>query len=233
MPNKLVSDLIIVAGHAPFKADVSNCPKDPSQDKHWELNPDFQLGEPPFYLQHIRKGLELVTANPSSLLLFSGGLTRPDTHWTEAETYLAIARSFDEFSDIDMWSRVSLEEYARDSFENLVFGLCRFHQFAAKLPESVSVISWGFKKDRFQFHADTIGWGNRFHFVGPNNPTDIDGANKGESKALRQFEDSPYGTDGTLREKRIARTFGSRNHGYENCSMLSELVGRLEDSVSI
>lgn len=228
MQNKLVNDLIVVAGHAPFQADVSCCPTDPLLDKHWVLNPNFQLGEPPFYLEHIRCGLELVTSNPASLLLFSGGLTRPNTHWTEAKTYVSIAKSFAEFSDVDIWDRVDVEEYARDSFENLTFGICRFWQLTGKEPANVRVVSWSFKEERFRFHAKTLRLNNRFEYFGVNDPDDLDGAKIGESKALKLFFESPEGTSGVLLKKRIERNFGDREHGYQDCPAYSSLIERLE-----
>ena len=118
MQSKTATNLILVAGHAAFKSTIDSCPEDPGQDDWWILNPQFQLGEPPFYVEHIRHGLNLLSSSLDSILVFSGGLTRPDTHWTEAETYLTIAQSMkSSFPDLD-WSRVAKEEFARDSLEN-------------------------------------------------------------------------------------------------------------------
>jgi len=47
---------------------------------------------------------------------------------------------------------------ARDSFENLLFGVCRFRERAGHYPDTVTVVSWGFKAARFDLHRETLRW---------------------------------------------------------------------------
>src|ERR1039458_1717844 len=124
-----LQDLILVAGHAVFREETQSVPDPPERDDGWYLQ-DFQEGEPPFYIEHIRRGVVLLANNPAALLVFSGGHTRPGLgRWSESLTYRKIAEHFDWWvPDIDWRKAVAAhtteEECARDSFENLLFGVC-------------------------------------------------------------------------------------------------------------
>ena len=45
--------------------------------------------------------------------------------------------------------RAISEEYARDSYENLLFSLCRFFEVTERYPDKITVIGFGFKERRF------------------------------------------------------------------------------------
>ncbi len=93
MSDLQLQDLVLVAGHAAFKSTVTGVPNDPESDDSWVLQ-DFQIGEPPFYLEHIRRGVVLAANNPVALLVFSGGRTRHESGpWSEAKTYHEVAMS--------------------------------------------------------------------------------------------------------------------------------------------
>eukprot|EP01037_Dinobryon_pediforme_P037403 gene37403-44865_t len=56
-------------------------------------------------------------------------------------------------------SNVYLEEYARDSFENLLFSICRFREVVGTYPKSISVVGFDFKGKRFsEHHRKAIGF---------------------------------------------------------------------------
>lgn len=83
--------LIVVACHAVY---VSEDFTDPLSDLSWFLQ-DFQKGEPPFYVEHIRKGVELADNDKKALLVFSGGQTRYEAGpRSEAQSYWMIANHF-------------------------------------------------------------------------------------------------------------------------------------------
>ncbi|MFN0123220.1 MAG: hypothetical protein ACKV2V_22180, partial [Blastocatellia bacterium] len=133
-----LSDLIIVAGHAIYTADDFDHPE---RDENWCLQ-SFQKGEPPFYLEHIRHGIELVAANEKALLYFSGGMTRVEAgRRSEGGSYRLLAEHCGWLSP-GIADRVHAEEYARDSFENLLFGLCGFHEITGAWPRQLTVVSW-------------------------------------------------------------------------------------------
>ena len=189
--NKL-DTLILVAGHAIYVAsDFSN----PSRDDSWLLQP-FQKGEPPSFIQHIEAGVSLAAMDQSSLLVFSGGQTRVDAGArSEAGSYWLIGEHVVNWDD-SVRFRSTTEDYARDSFENLLFGICRFFECTARYPRVVKVVSWRFKEARFDLHRIALRLPRcRYSFVGVNNPAPdkLVRAEEGEHTAAAQFADDPYG----------------------------------------
>lgn len=243
MTQSQLQDLVLVGGHAPFKAAVSDVPADSQCDEPWVLQP-FQSGEPPFYLEHIRQGVALTRDNPRSLLIFSGGRTRPEAgEWSEARTYLEIARShrfwrsdaggptspsFDE-----MTRRTTTEVFARDSFENLLFAICRFQQCVGSYPRNVMAVGWAFKAERFGLHRKALSYPSpRFQYLGVNDPVDPDSAREGERNAIGLFRKFPYGAGGPLAEKRARRNPFSQEHDYRRCPGLQSFFAFMDQGAN-
>jgi DUF218 domain len=150
------TNLIIVPGHAAFKETVTSLPKDIEDDSNWALQ-SFQVGEVPYYIEHIDAGLTLLKQLKDSALIFSGGRTRDDVgEWSEAASYLAIAETLISWERTFL-ERVLLEEYARDSFENLLFSLHAFRNQLGSLPEHIYVTGWKFKRARYEQHFEALG----------------------------------------------------------------------------
>jgi hypothetical protein len=207
-----LENLILVAGHAVYIANNFDTPTD---DRNWYLQ-EFQKGEPPFYIEHIYRGVELTTADVKSLLVFSGGQTRLEAGpKSEAQSYWMIADHFCWWWRTNVKIRATTEEFAQDSFQNLLFGICRFYECTGRYPEVVTVISWAFKKQRFELHRDAIRFPTEsFHFMGANNPVDLAGAMKGEGKAIDSFAADPYGAGKDLGSKRTERNPFDRTPPY-------------------
>ena len=215
-----LQDLILVAGHAPFDIGTTVVPPNPERDGGWKLEP-YQFGEPPFYIEHIRRGVVLCAHNPAALLVFSGGTTRENGGWSEAETYKAIADKFDWWirdpplagSTIlrgDVKNRSTVEICARDSFENLLCGICKFQLMVGRYPRNVTVVGWAFKRTRFELHRAAIRFpSSRMQYDGFNDPLDMKAAWKGERNTISLFIADHYGTDSApkhLGDKRKTRT---------------------------
>jgi hypothetical protein len=219
--------LLLVPCHAVYDARSAD---NPVSDAAWNLQ-DFQAGEAPFYIEHIRRGAAIAAADPSVRLLFSGGATRREAGpQTEAEGYLAVARFFSWWGEDAVSARTETETFARDSFENVLFGLCRFRALYGVYPDDVIVAGWEFKRARFELHRRAIGFpAERFAYVGVNNPPDLAVALEGERRnASLPFEADPYGTTGVLAEKRAARNPFQRTPPYaterpELASLLSHV----------
>jgi hypothetical protein len=227
--------LILVAGHGMYVAPDFI---DPRSDKSWLLQ-DFQKGEPPLYIEHIACGIDLAAADEKSLLVFSGGQTRAEAGpRSEAQGYWMIAEYVLHWKQAAVRPRSTTEEYARDSFENLLFGICRFFECTQRYPRLVRVVSWKFKEERFNLHRAAIRLpSSRYEFVGVNNPIDLEGAKRGERLTKDQFTEDPYGVrmappDASSRErrnylgeKRKERNPFNRNHPYsKTCPSLAELL---------
>jgi hypothetical protein len=207
-----IEHLIVVAGHAVY---VGHGGEPPDRDSGWLLQ-SHQRGEPPFYIEHIRAGAALAAADERSLLVFSGGQTRWDAGpRSEAESYWTLAEHFDWWSAPELRARAVTEEFARDSFENLLFGICRFREATGRYPRTVGVVSWAFKEARFQFHRETLRFpASRFRFHGVNQPADLPAAQRGEHDAVAAFRADPFATGGELGAKRADRNPFDRRPPY-------------------
>lgn len=215
---------VIVAGHAILKR-FDNLESDAS----WHLL-DFQKGEPRHYIRHVQRGVELTAADPNALLILSGGQSRKEAGpRSEAQSYFAVADLHDWWNSPDVSTRTITEESARDSFENLLFGICRFHEYAGDWPQHVSLVSWAFKHDRFHLHREAIAWPEaRFTYDGPNNPDDFGQALVAERNAIRNYTADPYSSSEMYVRKRAERNPFRRQHGYSiSCPELIPLLNHL------
>jgi hypothetical protein len=197
--------LVLVAGHAIY---VGQDRHGAGTDDSWILQ-NYQKGEPPCYIEHIRFGVELAAHLPASLLVFSGGQTRQKAGpRSEGQSYWTLADQFAWWGNAEVQSRATVEEFARDSFENLLFGIARFRECAGHYPKSIEIVGWEFKRARFDLHRRAVKWpadSGRFRYHGVNNPPDLAGSLVGESIARAAFELDPFGTEEPLRSKRQRR----------------------------
>lgn len=222
---KSPQDLVIVACHAPLRAELTEPPVDPEREDNWVLLP-YQHGEVPFYLDHIRRGAVLAAHNPAALLVFSGSRSRPAAgRWSEAASYREVARRMGWWTSsarsdlrLELDRRSALEEYGLDSFENLLFSICRFQELSGTYPRHVTVVSWAFKSMRFEVHRRALRWPmNRFRFVGHGDPFDLQAAEESELSTLQAFLQDPHGRGPELTRKRKARNPFDQHHRYGEC----------------
>lgn len=202
----------------------------------WYLLP-YQKGRglPSAIVSHIKAGILKAHEDDESLLIFSGGETRAVTGpLTEASSYFRVADA------MELWphsssvrARTVTEEFATDSFENLLFSICRFREVTGRYPEQISVVSFTFKQRRFEtLHAPALQFPNsRFEYVGVDPPAetgfDLAASSQGElENAALPFEEDPYGCHSpVLQEKRKARNPFSRTPPYElTCPEMKALL---------
>lgn len=130
--------------------------------------------------------------------------------------------------------RMTTENYALDSFQNLLFSIARFYEFTGTYPQRITVVSYEFKKDRFtDLHAHAIRWptnkylpggSRRFTYVG----IDDEGSSSAKlhDTAYDLFELDMYGCYGRLLDKRRKRNWSRRIQPYT--STAPELAGLLD-----
>jgi len=213
-----IDHLVIVTGHA-ILLDKFNYMK----DEAWVLESFQKGGQVQTFVDHILKGIEIAQNDERSLLVFSGGQTRPlagprsegQSYWNLAHHIYRNDRAMDKF----LLERVVSEEFARDSYENVLFSLCRFFEMTGRYPEKVTVIGFGFKERRFSdLHRKAVRFPQeRFSYIG------IDPANA-DLKELDRLENAnagmhfaadPYGcSSSVLAGKRLSRNPFRRMHGY-------------------
>ncbi|EGN99619.1 hypothetical protein SERLA73DRAFT_179724 [Serpula lacrymans var. lacrymans S7.3] len=233
-----LSHLIIVPGHAIWTGVWAEQTLD---EDYWVLE-DYQRGHSAArlsaFVSHITRGAELALGDQRSLLVFSGGQTRIGSTTTEAESYMRLALTTNVFlsasstpstRDEIPFSRATTENYALDSFENLLFSIARFHEYTGRYPKQITVVGYEMKRRRFtELHRAAIRWSEaRFGYVG------IDPVGEGGAKALEgEFQNGympytvdTYGCHDYLLQKRRLRNVFARFHSYFSSS--PELGGLL------
>lgn len=232
-PTKVFSDsapdhMILVPGHSVVRVEKLSLA--PTSDSAWYLLPYQQQQDfSQIIMSHIRWGVKLLHSDEKALLIFSGGQTRGDVGpMSEAASYYYAAQQAGLIGGTEqatedglrLQSRVFLEEYARDSYENLLFGQCRFREVTGAYPKRVTVVGFDFKQYRYStLHRAAAGLReDTFVYVGiramhPN--FNYTRAEAGERAAVEAFSKDPYGcggmvsTDG-LSEAEAAAALGAK-----------------------
>ncbi|KAK9727448.1 hypothetical protein K7432_001830 [Basidiobolus ranarum] len=203
--NKL-EEIVIVAGHAIYKGNEEE--NQLHLEDNWVLEEFQKNGQIEVFLKHIEAGVSLAKDRPNSLLVFSGGQTRDKAGArSEAQSYWVLAEKMGLLDTSEILHRAVTEEHARDSYENILFSLCRFHEVTGSYPKNITIIGFEFKRVRFtEIHRKALGIPNeRFHYIG------IDGSlmnlpTVGESlNSLEPFKKDLYGCHGSLLEKKVSR----------------------------
>jgi len=189
--------LIIVAGHAVW----TGCSSEQRKDEEFWILEERQRGGGNIeaFFGHIEQGVRMAVADNSSLLVFSGGQTRPGSLITEAQSYhqLAVAshllESPGDSTALPASKRVVSESFALDSFQNLLFSLARFREVTGLYPRKITVVGFGMKKRRFvELHRKAIRWPESdFQYVG----LDVTGDNSIAYAGENQFGYTPYSKD--------------------------------------
>lgn len=207
-PYPNLHNLVMVAGHAVYTS--TGC-DNANREGSWFLE-SYQKhpGQAATFLHHIRTGVESTASDENALLLFSGGETRKDAGpRSEAQSYWSVAESSNWFgAKQEVRWRALTEEHARDSFENLLFSICRFKELTGNYPWNITVVSYDFKENRFaNLHRLALRFpASRFFYKGtPASPSSVAAASKGETSVQLQFQEDPYGCVGPLHTKRVAR----------------------------
>ncbi|OCH89020.1 hypothetical protein OBBRIDRAFT_44830 [Obba rivulosa] len=221
-----LTHLIVVAGHAIWKGNDAAEILDEDQ---WILE-IYQRGggRVNAFVQHIMTGAQLAAEDANSLLIFSGGQTRPSSTTTEAESYMRIAVLSDVLpisppvSGLDVTVRATTEDYALDSFQNLLYAIARFHEYTNRYPENITVVGYEMKRRRFtELHRAALRWPeSRFRYIG----VDVDGEEAVKAKdgeimnGYLPYTFDLYGCHGLLLSKRRARNPFHRFHPYYTSS---------------
>lgn len=213
--------LVLVAGHAiPYRFDRLHT------DEGWYLK-SFQIQEGGLYLEHVRRGVELAAEMPDSLLIFAGGQSDAAAGpRSEGQGYWLAAEYHGWFGAPEVRIRATTEEFSLDSFQNLLFGICRFREFTGASPEAIVAVGWKFKGPRFDVHRNALRFPRtRFRYEGVNDPPSLETNLPFEQARLRLFEGDPYGVSPDAAGKREARNVFRRQHGYSiGCPELAPLL---------
>ncbi|GAA5974747.1 hypothetical protein JCM11641_007250 [Rhodosporidiobolus odoratus] len=236
-PHSNLKHLVMVPGHAIWQGcDASRA----TDDHDWILEPMQKGGAVRTYLKHIVKGAEIAVRDPEALLIYSGGQTRPSADLTEGLGYARLAKAgnlYSQFMSDDQlrisnggdFDRVTTEDFAMDSMENVLFSIARFKEFTGRYPTFITVVGYGMKRRRYEdIHRASVRWpSGAFKYIGIDNEGETSGDYEGERKyGLTPFLSDNYGCHGALLAKRRKRNPFRRFHGYH--SSAPELARLLE-----
>ncbi|KAF8813708.1 hypothetical protein BYT27DRAFT_6352731 [Phlegmacium glaucopus] len=221
-----LNNLIVVPCHAIWRGSDSWL-----EDKDWILESYQQgAGRVRAFYEHIARSAELANKDPHSLLIFSGGQTKPLSSTTEAESYLRLAQAARLLPDQLLFERSTTENYALDSFQNLLFSIARFHEFTGHFPSTITVVGYEFKRPRFtKLHREALRWpSDKFNYVGvdPEDGHRSDAVHGEQQNGYLPYTHDKYGCHSMLLTKRRQRNPHSRFHPYHISS--PELVPLLE-----
>ncbi|KAG7660726.1 uncharacterized protein J8A68_005688 [[Candida] subhashii] len=220
--------LIILPCHSIWKQGGQTLGVDQNE---WHLA-DFQLeGQDHLVFRaQILDSLKLLQQDEDSYLIISGGATKKEAGpVSEALSYFQLAQHFI-CDDTTLLDRINLEEFARDSFENVIFSLCRFYEIFGAYPENITVVGFEFKRGRFVLHhlEQALCFPKeKVTYIGSSPITDhlteeareryYQELESNEFKhALRYFQQDWYGINGSLKEKKKIRNPYNKYHGYAN-----------------
>lgn len=218
-----VDHLIIVPCHGVYKLGEL-----PHRQQSWHMA-DFQLegNDHLCFLEHLDIALKELEKNFHAYLIISGGETKKEAGpISEAFSYYAIIEK--QVREEIGFDRVTTENYARDSFENVIFLICRFYEVFKRYPEYITIIGFEFKRERFlnlhlsqalRFPRD------RVYYIGNSpNPNHLTKEEKDKyfedlrsseyRNAVQEFRKDWYGVQDVLMSKKEKRNPYSRLHGY-------------------
>ncbi|PSC70695.1 hypothetical protein C2E20_5810 [Micractinium conductrix] len=224
-PAPHLRNLVLVACHSVYTGlDFKHA----EEQSSWFLL-DYQQevpGQIHSFVQHIQLGVHEAAADPDALLLFSGGKTRRDAGpRAEGEGYWLVAEAAKWYGSQGVRERAFTEDKARDSFENLLFGLCRFYELTGHYPEFITVVGYDFKQRRFRdLHRTALRLPEEaFRYEGT--PALNAAAIQGEEATIAAFAADPYACSAALAAKRAQRDpFAAGGYDPSRCPHMAELL---------
>jgi len=229
MVERVESEMVIVPGHGVCKPGCTS-PSVADLDSSWV---GIFPGEGPFYIEHARKAVAIAATSERCVPVFSGGQTREDAgRRSEAESYWEICAEAGWWGSPGLEARALKEEYARDSFENLLFSIALFRREARTWPAKITVVGWRFKEKRYQLHRQALKWPeSRFAYVGVNDPAgeELKKALAGEKAKTDSVSRDLLLSGPEWRSQRETRDPFQRRHPYRGIdSNLDSLFDYLE-----
>jgi len=233
MPSHSRAHLVLVCCHATFRGG------NPDEEASWILQ-GFQqsdtkgkVGEHHTFMQHIAAGAAILSQDPESLLIFSGGKTQTQIDLSEAESYLRVGL-LKKFWQDEQSDRCAVESQATDSYQNLLFSIIQFWRLTGSFPARITVITHAFKERRFlELHAPAIKYpAEGLRVLGINPPmnlADLQDVQSGEVlRGYAVFSTDLYGVRDPVHSKRIVRGWCPENIKAMMNGLQSEVKRLLE-----
>ncbi|KAK6454044.1 uncharacterized protein RJT20DRAFT_65379 [Scheffersomyces xylosifermentans] len=226
-----VPKLVILPCHAIWKGGASLG----QNREEWHLV-NFQIEgyDHLAFRDHIERSLNYLNGDPETFLVISGGQTKIESGpVSESLSYYQLAEKLvlEDAKHRDkhhLLSRITTEEFSRDSFENVLFSICRYYEVHGSYPAEIVVIGFEFKRERFlKYHLEKALRfpTSRVAYIGnAPDPKDLaelerkayfEDLEKSEYNfAVKFFKDDWYGVRNPLAKKKSGRNPFNRYHGY-------------------
>ncbi|KAG7883312.1 hypothetical protein KL925_000706 [Ogataea polymorpha] len=250
-----MTTLILLPCHSVFTAAQTSNPSQTqlepqnngpgSSQCDWILAPfQYEANDHLSFVEHIHKAIELLNANSNARLVISGGFTKDGVSISESDSYLQVGRLRGLITEQNK-DRIYLDEYARDSYENLLLSIALFRKQTGNFPERTQIVGFEFKRYRFlELHAKVLKLKHVEYFgIGPNYPDAatlqipehewqtrrkcyFDELHSSEKKfATDLFEKDWFGCIGSkLYQKKVSRDPLKRGNGKEFYSQDTEPI---------
>ena len=171
------------------------------------------------YENQLRESIKTVQGKSYDLLIISGGYTKKEIEKSEAQGMVDWARDLG--LDIEEILFI-LEEYSRDSFENILFSMCRYYEEYEQFPNRIGICSWKSKEKRFKIIAEALKLPHYFLGVGEKEALARAEAQQLEKIGADPFHRSPY-----LASKRQQRDPWDKGNPYEKIEIFENLFKKL------
>jgi len=223
-----LAHLIVVPCHAIWKGTDSWTNEDDWHLEKYQKGP----GRVRAFYEHIERSAQLLDADSNSLLIFSGGQTKAVSTTTEAESYLHLAQAAGLVPVETEYSyphaRVTTENYAMDSYQNLLFSIARFREFTGHFPHKITIVGYDFKRQRFtELHRRALRWpSHKFEYVGldPDHDGSTTAMDGEKQNGYTPYSLDLYGCHSMLLNKRRQRNPFARFHPYyTSCPEMGDL----------
>lgn len=227
------TNLIILPCHSVYKDELlpegKIDPKAGIDSKSWILAP-FQVEADNHlsFIDQVERCKTLIDKRSEhAILMLSGGYAKHQLELSEARSYLNLGLQRGWFSESMINKSVYLEEFSRDSYENVLFSLAKFYKLFKKYPEVITIVGFEYEEPRFvDLHLKTLGYtGENAEYIGigPDFPErsqyeSVNDYNIRKDEFFKDLEESekkyvydlyienPFGSIGSkLHQKKISR----------------------------
>lgn len=173
----------------------------------------------PVYEKQLRESIRIVQGKSYDLLIISGGYTKKAIEKSEAQGMVDWA--LDLRLDIEEIPFI-LEEYSRDSFENVLFSMCRYYKEYEQFPNRIGICSWKSKKRRFEIIAEALKL--PYHFLGIG---EKEALARAEAQQVERIRTDPFHRSPYLASKRQRRDPWRKGNPYTRIQVFEDMFRTL------
>lgn len=173
------------------------------------------------YEKQFRESIKALQRGTYDLLIISGGYTKKEIQKSEAQGMVDWAHDLG--LNIDGIPFI-LEEYSRDSFENILFSVCRFYEEYDQFPDGIGVCIWKPKEKRFKIIIEALKFLN-YSFLGIG---EKEALARAEASQLETIRNDPFHRHPALALKRGQRDPWGKGNPYAKIDVFKKMFETLD-----